>query len=535
MTSERLSTVVLLAAIAALFLAACGDSGAGASGLPRLEPTMTSLPPSTPTDIPAPDPITLPAVDWENVDQFRAAMRPAFADDVDGFVNRNRYYIEASLEFENDVAIIRGAERVRYTNRSADTLDEIVFRLYANMASLGGRMLIYRAEINGQPVEPGLTARDTVLILPLETPLEPGGSVEITLEFSVAAERGMHASYGAFGFQKEVFSGPEWYPMLSVYEEGDGWWVGVPSTQGDAGYSETGLYEIYLTTPEDFIVVMSGSEIDSFASGEGVITHHYVSGPMRDSLLVASPVFGVLTEYVDDIAVNVYYWPGDEPGAEEALRIAVDSVRIYDESFGRYPFAEFDVVETFNFSGIEYPGMTVIADANWEPGNQFFEITIAHETAHQWWYSIVGSNQVDQPWLDESLTCYSEYVYGRGVRGEKRTKDWIDGDRDTYNYYKGTGAPDLKLNLPVSSYVDHNYGVIIYVKGPLFYMELENLLGRETMLAAMQLYFERHRYELVESHDILDAFEDASDQELDTLFYEWVGEFPGLDLSSVEQ
>jgi aminopeptidase N len=279
---------------------------------------------------------------------------------------------------------------------------------------------------------------------------------------------------------------------------------------------------------------MSGSEIGAVDHGDGTKTLHYVSGPMRDSLLVAGPEFGKLTEYVDDIAVNVYYWPGDEGVAESVLQMGVDSVRIFNASFGEYPFAELDITETFNFTGIEYPGIVVIADRNWVRGNDFLEVTVTHEVAHQWWYSLVGNNQVEQPWLDESLTAYSEYLYARDVLGEDIERDWRNGDRDVYNYYRGTGAPDLQLDLPVASYVDNNYGIIIYVKGPLFYAELEERLGTERFLEALQLYFARYKYQVARSADVLNTFEEATGEELDEIFYEWVGEFPGLDPQVVQ-
>jgi aminopeptidase N len=38
-------------------------------------------------------------------------------------------------------------------------------------------------------------------------------------------------------------------------------------------------------------------------------------------------------------------------------------------------------------------------------------VVIVHETAHQWWYSMVGNDQILEPWLDESLADYSEVVY----------------------------------------------------------------------------------------------------------------------------
>ena len=110
----------------------------------------------------------------------------------------------------------------------------------------------------------------------------------------------------------------------------------------------------------------------------------------------------------------------------------------------------------------------------------------------------------------------------------------VQGDRDWYNYYKSTGAPDLILNLPAAAYTDNSYGVIVYTKGPLFYLELEKRLGRDRFREAIQLYVKRHRYELVTSKDVLQAFEDATGEDLDAMFYQWVGEFEGLDPLVVE-
>jgi aminopeptidase N len=253
---------------------------------------------------------------------------------------------------------------------------------------------------------------------------------------------------------------------------------------------------------------------------------------MRDMAIVAGPLFGVLTDTVDDIAINVHYWPGDEPAAEEVMDIAQGALTAFNATFGPYPFAELDIMETFMASAMEYPGLILVNNDNWERGNPFMENATAHEIGHQWFYSVIGSDQISHPWIDESLTSFTEYVYYRHFRGEDRFKEVLQGDRDIYNFYKGTGAPDLVLNLPVTSYVDNNYGMIIYVKGPLFYIELENTVGREKFQEALQLYFQRHRYELVRSEDVLAAFEDATGNDLDALFYAWVGDFAGLDPSA---
>ena len=148
---RRIGMVLSLLGIGMMVIAACGEAASGSGGLPTMAPTITAVLPSTPTDIPEPAPISLPTWIGRMWSSFRAAMRPGYERDIDAFVNRNRYYIEATLNFENGVAVIRGAERVRYTNHSGDLLNEIVFRLYPNLSALGGRMKVYQAALNDHP------------------------------------------------------------------------------------------------------------------------------------------------------------------------------------------------------------------------------------------------------------------------------------------------------------------------------------------------------------------------------------------------
>lgn len=525
----RLWGIVALAAALVVAQSACGDAVSDDSRLPDLRPTVTAVPPTTPTPIPQEATFELPAVDWDTVDQFRVAMRDNFTGDIDGFVDANRYYIEASLTFDGGVAIVRGAERVRYTNHSRETLDTIVFRLYPNMTASGGSMEVYDVLLNGVSVEPKFTERDTVLIVSLAEPLAPGESAEIELQFATAAERGMYAGYGVYGYHYDTFAGAEWFPILSVYEEERGWWTLRPVTWGDQVYSETSLFETKLTVPENVVLAFSGSEVATVDNGDGTKTVHYVTGPMRNAMLIAGMAYGVISDTVDNITVNVYFWPGGESAAESALQIALDSVRINNAAYGDYPFAELDVVETFVFTAMEHPGMITVADRWWERGNRNLEYGAVHEIGHQWFFSLVGNNQVEHPWIDESLTVYTEFYYTREKHGEQAALDWLKQYRDWYNFYRSSGAPDLVLNLPVSAYGDNNYGAIIYGKGPLFYTELEKLIGREDFEQALRLYFERHRYGVARSSDILAAFEEVTGQDLDAFFYQWVGEFDGLD------
>ncbi len=503
-----------------------------------LEPTETAVSLVTPTFVPPSTPLALPPVNWSDVSIHKKAMKPGFEGDVDKFVDANRYLIIAQLTIETD-AIIRGAERVRFTNHTADTLKDIEFRLYPNAPLLAGRMNVMNIAVNNRAVEPILSDLDSVMSVPLDQPLAPGSSVEMTLDFNVVMTRGLDASYGRFGFVHDVVSATAWYPTLSVYEPGNGWWRTIPNPQGDPAYTETGLYDVRLTTPADMTVTMSGTEIETTKNSDGTITHRDVTGPMRDHAFGASTRYMITPTEADGTTINIVHYkeqagsPTD--GTSNAAKFAVFAVKTYNKTFGEYPYKEFDVVENPTPSGVEFPGLIQIAERSWIQGSSFLETVIAHETGHQWFYAMVGNNQVEHPWLDESLTSYTEFVYMRAAYPTGSTAEqYVNAFQRRYTAYTGAGQADQPLDLPVAAYTGLGYGAIVYGKGPLFYVELERQLGQDTVYKALKTYFNRYKYRVVTSADVLHTFEDVSGKDLRDVFRKWVGDFPGLDSESVQ-
>jgi hypothetical protein len=456
-------------------------------------------------------------------------MRPAFEDDVNAFADANRYLIVASLSVEYD-AIIRGAERVRFTNHTPDTLDKIVFRLYPNAPILGGRMDVNYVSVAGKAVVPTFSALDSVMSVPLEKPLAPGQSVELKLDFDVVMVRGLNTSYGRFGFVNNVVSSSAWYPTLSVYDVGKGWWTTLPDPQGDPAYTETGLYDVRLTIPTNMTLVMSGALIETTKNGDNTTTYRGVTGPMRDHAFQASERYMISPVDADGVRINVVHYkdraalPTD--GTANVLKYAVSAVQAYNKAIGEYPYTELNVVENPTPSGVEFPGLVQIADRAWIQGNNFLEKVVVHEIGHQWFYAIVGNNQVEHPWLDESLTSYLEFVYMRAAYPTGATADnYVADFQRRYTAYTSAGQPDQLLDLPVSAYRGYSYGAVVYTKGPLFYEELERQLGQDTVYKALATYFKEHKYRVVTSADVKKAFEETAGRDLTALFQKWVGGF----------
>jgi hypothetical protein len=246
-----------------------------------------------------------------------------------------------------------------------------------------------------------------VLKVDLPESLPPGESVEIELAFEgeVPLDFGGQAEpagYGIYNLGQDVLALSGWYPILAVYDE-QGWNLDPVSEIGDSVYSDTALYSVKVCAPDELALAATGSAIDE-QSSDGTTCTQLESGPTRDFFLVGSPNFQIDSQQVDGVTINSYSLPGHESAARRALNVAADSVSVYNQKFGPYPFAELDMVDApmRNALGVEYPGVFLVGDSLYdEPDEPEFAITIAHEAAHQWWYSVVGNDVFDSPWMDE--------------------------------------------------------------------------------------------------------------------------------------
>jgi hypothetical protein len=489
------------------------------------QPTPTSAPPALSPPAPTPIPTNLPLptpvpdskpvvgdalIEPDDLSPYRQAMRPQFAADVEtvAAAGASRYDLEVNLAVGNDDA-------------QPVTLAEIYFRLYPNLPGYGAQMTVEQVSVDDQPVEPELTAANSALRVPLPRPLAPAESIKLNLSFRAAVPAN-GAGYNIFSVTDQTIALAGFYPAIAVYDD-EGWNVEVPPPYGDATYLDVSLYQVQLTVPAAMVVTASGSQIDRTMNGDGTKTLRLASGPMRDFYVAMRAEFQSASEVVDGITVTSYYPPELQAGGTLALRYAADSLRLFNEEFGPYPYAEFDIIATPTLAGgVEYPGIVVISQRLYDQEGGFFEHATVHEVAHQWWYGLVGNDQVDEPWLDESLTNYSTVFYWEKIEGREIA------DQVVQNFFWGpyerakSQGQDRPVAGAVEDFTESDYSTFVYGKGPLFFDALRREVGDDTFLAILQTYFAAYKYRIAHPDDLLAIIEQVSGQEVDPLFEKWI-------------
>jgi aminopeptidase N len=272
---------------------------------------------------------------------------------------------------------------------------------------------------------------------------------------------------------------------------------------------------------------MSGREISRDEAGQ-VQTSVVASGPARDFYLAASPRYEEVSQTFGEVTVRSYA-PGEfKNGAQMALEIASQAIEDFSAHYAPYPYTEFDIVSTPTLAlGIEYPGMIAItsriydvnSDYRGTPASVYMESTVAHEAGHQWFYNLVGDDQLDDPWLDEALTQFATLQYYAdeyGASGEGGFRKSLEGR------WAGVGNAKIPIGLPVAAYSGQEYGAIVYGRGPLFFVALRDELGREVFDQFMKDYTETLSWDIATPEKLKAMAEEHCSCDLTPLFEEWV-------------
>jgi len=516
--------------------------------------------------------VSLPADTLPVPHAFQRALRAETrsADGAPGkryWQQRVDYRIRARLEPRT--MEVSGSETITYENHSPDTLDELWLNLGQNVFAPGnprdrvvpvtGGFELARVAVEGTPVvlrprgnAASLTTSERV---ELPRPLEPGGAVELSVDWSFVVPEGTFRM-GREG--KEVFFLAQWYPQIAVYDDLDGW-ARDPYLGDGEFYLEYGDFDVELTVPAGWLVSASGvlqnpeevltaqaverlgalsrdrvthivSRADRDAGRatavggpEGTLTWHWVAENVRDFAWGASDRYvwdGTVATYESDDGTTrsseifALYRP-DRPNWDHAAEYARHAIESHSYWYP-YPWPHMTVNEGVIGGGMEYPMITIIGGGS-TPISLYG--VIAHELGHMWWPMVVGSNERRYAWMDEGLASFAE-----DLATPKLFPD-VDAGLNTMNGYLRIAGTDQETPSmrPADLYGPFgNRGTASYGKPASAFRALRTILGPATFDEAMRTYIRRWAFRHPHPLDLFHTFEDVGGSDLDAYFHDWM-------------
>ena len=396
--------------------------------------------------------------------------------------------------------------------------------LWPNDPQYESQMVVESVQVDGRLTDTASSPDGIVLMVRLPRPLESGRMIELFVPFHIEAGEFTASAPRRFGLTQGVLIAPTFYPLIPLRSDGE-WQVEPAPPGGDTTNSDTAYYQIQVQADPDLAVAASGVELP-VVGVEGEQERRFISGPMRDVAIAVGP----LEEHdlaVGEIELRAWLLPEHVDDAAVVLEAASAQVELLQNLVGPYRYPELDLVDAPGaFGGIEYPGLVYLGTI----GSSWMVEPTVHEVAHQWFYAMIGDDQLHEPWLDEAAATYMTALYYEDEMGTGRAAGFLS---DLRSLVRQQPDPDLPIGLPVDAYASENaYAVFVYFKGALFFDALRNSLGDTGFKTFMQAYYQQELYRIADAADFQAAAEGTCDCSLKTLFDRWVyvgGDVPGLE------
>ncbi len=344
---------------------------------------------------------------------------------------------------------------------------------------------------------------ENILSVTLISPVYPEQTASVKISYTLNLAKVNHRT----GVTKNTVNLGNFYPVLCAYTA-DGFKECNYYSCGDPFLSECADYTVTLSMPLGYTAAASGKLVSSAETADSKKCTWSLKCA-RDFALVLSDKFQVETGSVNGVDVSYYYYNDDNPQA--SLAVACESVEYFSDTFGGYTYPTLSVVQTgFCYGGMEYPALTMISDELDRDTNNY---TIVHENAHQWWYAMVGSDQLNCAWQDEGLAEYSSVMFFENHPDYNFTRTGLVGMAtksyrayySVYNQIFGDVNTSMTRNLKDFE-SDYEYANIAYNKGMIMFDTLRQSIGDDKFKSGLKKYFENNCHKIASQEDLFGCF-----------------------------
>jgi hypothetical protein len=386
-----------------------------------------------------------------------------------GTVNRSSLNLDATYDVTLRInwstrSVLAGTTIVVH-NTSGSAIDRLELNTIA--AKLGG-IALRGITVDGKAVT--ATVSDQTIHLPLGGILDRGATATVRLTYRATLRSTTSGSSWLFTRANGILEMHRWIP-----------WISRPTTFDRPNHGDP------FVTPVSSRVrvrIISDRTISWATTGEQIgptdADTTFEATNVRDFAIVGAPDFKRASTTVGNVVVRVKYRSGFP--ASTVLAAARTALSREAALLGSYPYPTYELAQTAGGFGMESPGLT------WIPtGAGSLGYLVAHETAHQWFYGIVGNDQARNPYADEAAAD----MVARNVLGLRRS----------------SRCSTARLDLTIYQYSSGCYYEVIYIQGGNLLDDLRRSMGTTAYWNAIRGYLAANRFGLSTTERLLAAID----------------------------
>lgn len=472
----------------------------------------------------------------------------------------NKYYQQqADYKMNIDVDVknyqYKGHQQITYTNNSQDTLSVFYFHLYWNAFQPNSMMDQKLQELNktadkrmitgegksrisslksneigyqkikslkqeGIPVT--FTVEETILKVQLAKPILPHTTTHFEMEWTsqippVIRRAGRNNSEGI------DLTMTQWYPKVVEYDY-EGWHTFDYIAREFQGVF--GNYDVTIAIDKNYIIGAGGvlqnpKDVKGYlADAQPVVKKnktlwHFKAENIHDFAWAADPDYtvdsisiknGPLVYLIYQKSEQTNYWKESKPYIKKYFSLM-------KENFGAYPYPTYSFIQGGD-GGMEY-GMCTMIMGNAKSLEGLADLMF-HEASHSWFQHILASNESMRAWMDEGFTSYTEHLMMAKIFPDY-VKNYPNPHYNSVEFY--TEFIKTRQEEVMGIFSDHfltnnGYSVAAYIKGELFLVQLEYIVGRQTFFKIMKNYFETWKFKHPTDRDFIHIAQKISGMDL---------------------
>lgn len=403
-----------------------------------------------------------------------------------------KYTFRIMVDYDQHYAEVN--EIIEYQNKTGERLTLIHIIIPPDQYQNSFILNNYSSEPSSELIAP-VEANDPWTV-DFDDPLEASEIVKISINYMIR----LPARTGSFGYTASQANFQNWYPFIPPLDLWKGWLINDYSLIGEYIVSDKADFYVNIQTNREVIIAGAGEEV---LNKDHSISFTHLN--TRDFTFSVSPDYQKLSSDLGNVVINAYVFPGDEEAGKEMIRNTTAALVYFESLYDlRYPHQTLNIVEADFPDGMEADGMYFLSKKYLDDYDgthrNYLTILSVHETAHQWFYGIVGNDQATEPWLDEALCTLSEVMF---------FEEFYPSDVEWWwNYRVDSFSPTGKVDGSIYQYDDlRTYINSVYLQGVRFLQDLRTMVGDELFITTLREYVLTNENQIADGDDFFQQFD----------------------------
>lgn len=360
---------------------------------------------------------------------------------------------------------------------------------------------------------------DDRLVIHLSEPLARNASAKVAIKYHGAPKIGLYWIQPEKGLPNSRWE---------VWSQGEGEdnrrWIPCNDYPNDKA-----TFEGRFRVAKGYTAVSNGALIEKKEAGDKTEFYYKLDQPQVSYLMMlAVAQYKIVEQKWRDVPVQYVVPPySDEKTVLRCYGLTPDMIEFFSKEIGiDYPYAKYAqvVVQDYIYGGMENTtavvmNMRTLFDERTEP-TRTEQNLIAHELAHMWWGDMLTCREWSHMWLNEGFATYYCYLYKEHHDGEDAFRYQVRG---AHNDVLSADARDPRpIVTDFFNRKDALNNANVYIKGASFLHMLRYQLGDALYREVIKEYGEKHKFDVVETYDLMRAVKDVTGENLDWMFEQWV-------------